>query len=73
MTENSNERGMSIPENYIMIQFGSAIPASAQGEVMMAMEKSLRLRGIPAEVFKDTMGDDSKLRRSMTPEQRAKL
>jgi hypothetical protein len=62
-----------IPENHILIQFGSAIPASAQGEVMMAMEKSLRARGIPAEVFKETMGDDSKLRVMMTPEMRAKL
>ena len=56
-----------------MIQFGSAIPASIQGDVMLAMEKAIRQRGIPAEVFKETMGDDSKLRRSMTPEQRAKL
>lgn len=62
-----------IPEYHIMVQFGSAIPPSAQGEVMMAMEKSLRLRGIPAEVFKETMGDDSKLRVMMTPEMRAKL
>ena len=59
--------------HHIMINFGSAIPAGAQGEVMLAMEKALRQRGIPAEVFKETMGDDSKLRRSMTPEQRAKL
>ena len=62
-----------IPPTHVVVHFGSAISASAQGEVMLAMEKSLRERGIPAEVFKETMGDDSKLRRSMTPEQRAKL
>lgn len=62
-----------IPDHHVIVYFGSAIPASAQGDVMLAMEKSLRLKGIPAEVFKETMGDDSKLRRMMTPEQRAKL
>jgi len=41
--------------------------------VMLDLEKALRARGLPAEVFKDSMGDDSKLRRAMTPEQRAKL
>lgn len=41
---------------------------------MLAMEKHLReLTSAPVEVFKETMGDDSKLRRAMTPEQRAKL
>jgi hypothetical protein len=64
---------VSIAPTHVLIQFGSAIPASAQGDVMLAMEKSLRERGIPAEVFKETMGDDSKLRRAMTKEQRAKL
>jgi hypothetical protein len=33
----------------------------------------LRELGVPAEVFKETLGDDSKLRVLMTPEQRAKL
>lgn len=64
---------MSDQSHHVLIKFGPAIPASAQGEVMLAMEKSLRQRGILAEVFKETMGDDSKLRRSMTQEQRAKL
>ena len=57
----------------MLVQFGSAIPNGAQAETMMAMEKSLRAKGIQAEVFKETMDDDSKLRRMMTPEQRAKL
>jgi hypothetical protein len=58
---------------HVIVRFGSGIPASTQGEVMLDMEKELRKRGLPAEVFKDTMGDDSKLRRAMTVEQRGKL
>ena len=58
---------------HITISFGSGIPAGVQGEVMLAMEKSLRDRGIPAEVLKQTMADDSKLRNKMSPAQREKL
>ncbi len=59
--------------NHVQVQFGSGIPNEYQGKVMMAMERSLRELGVPAEVFKETLGDDSKLRVLMTPEQRAKL
>ena len=58
---------------HVVIRFGRDIPASVQGEVMLAMEKDLRGRGLQAEVFKDTMGDDSRLRSNMTPTQREKL
>jgi len=58
---------------HVTIRFGAGIPNSTQGEVRLDLEKALRARGLPAEVFKDSMGDDSKLRRAMTPEQRAKL
>jgi hypothetical protein len=58
---------------HVVVDFGSAIPSDAQGKVLLAMEKMLRGMGIPAEVFKRSLPDDSKLRRSMTPEQRAKL
>lgn len=64
---------MSDPPFHVIVRFGSGIPASAQGEVMLAMEKDLRRRGLAAEVFKQTMADDSKLRNKMTAEQRAKL
>lgn len=57
----------------VIIRFGAGIPNSTQGEIMLAMEKDLRGRGLPALVFKDTMGDDSKLRLAMTPEQRNRL
>jgi hypothetical protein len=58
---------------HVIVRFGSAIPDAAQGEVMLFMEKHLRRSGIQAEVFKETMVDDSKLRRLMSPAQRAKL
>lgn len=57
----------------VTVHFGEGIPGEAQGEVMLAMERSLREAGIPAEVYKDGVEDDSKLRRSMTPLERAKL
>ncbi len=63
-----------IPPFHVIVRFGSGIPDNAQGEAMLALEKDLRLHhGLPAEVFKETMADDSKLRRRMTPEERAKL
>jgi hypothetical protein len=58
---------------HVIVRFGAGIPASTQGEVMLDLEKDLRRRGLPAEVFRDTMNDDSKLRRAMTPEQRNRL
>ena len=58
---------------HVIVKFGKGIPNDLQGVVMLAMEKSLRERGVPAEVFKETMPDDSKLRRLMTVEERAKL
>jgi len=58
---------------HVIVRFGAGISASIQGETMLDMEKSLRKRGLPAEVYKETMGDDSKLRSRMTPEQRDRL
>lgn len=64
----------ALPDFHVLMRFGSGISADAQGRAMLAMEKHLRdITGSPVEVFKETMGDDSKLRRVMTPEQRARL
>lgn len=60
-------------DTHVIIQFGQAIPSEAQAVVMLAMEKTLREMGFPAEVFKHTMPDDSKLRSKMTPLERSKL
>jgi len=63
-----------LPKFHVIVRFGNGIPGDAQGKAMLALEKMLReLTSAPCEVFKDTMADDSKLRRSMTPEQRATL
>ncbi len=60
-------------EHHVTVEFGSGIPSDAQGVVMLRLEKMLREMGLPAEVFKATKEDDSKLRRSMTVLERAKL
>lgn len=64
----------AIPRYHAIVKFGPGVPGDAQGKAMLAFEKHLRdLTTLPCEVFKETMADDSKLRRSMTTEQRAKL
>ncbi len=61
-------------DNTVVIQFAKNIPAEAQAAAMMQMERGLRLTtGLEIEVFKEAMGDDSKLRAKMTEEQRSKL
>lgn len=65
---------MAIPDHHVIITFGTGISSDAQGRAMLAMEKYLRdFTGGPVEVFKETMADDSKLRRAMSEDQRAKL
>jgi len=65
---------MAEPDFHVTVKFGAGIPSDAQGRAMLAFERHLReLTAAPCEVFKETMADDSKLRRSMTSEQRAKL
>ena len=59
--------------NHVIFEFGKEIPADAQGRVMLAAEKMLRQMGVKAECYKATKPDDSKLRRFMTIEERAKL
>lgn len=66
----------NIPDLHVVVQFGKGIPPSVQGPAMLAFEKILREqtdRKLWIEVFKENKGDDSKLRASMTKEQRAAL
>ena len=63
----------SIQAHHVIVKFGRGIPSDEQGKTMLAMEKSLREAGVPAEVFKAYMGDDLKRRSEMTNEQREKL
>lgn len=65
-----------IPDLHVIVQFGKGIPSAIQGSALLAFERTLRdlaNRELWIEVFKETKGDDSKLRMNMTPEQRAKL
>lgn len=63
-----------LPDHHVIVRFGKAISGDAQGRAMLAMERHLREIGAgPCEVFKDPLGDDSKLRRAMTQQQRDRL
>lgn len=58
----------------VLVKFHPAVPTAAQGPALLQMEQSLRAAtGLDIRVVKDLMGDDSKLRRLMTIEQRDKL
>ncbi len=60
-------------DHHVLVKFGQGIPSDLQGVVMLRLEQWLRDRGVPAEVYKATMADDSKLREAMTPEMRKNL
>ena len=65
---------MGIEPLNITVSFGPCFPATAQGPALLQFEKHLReLTGLECRVLKDKMADDSKLRRLMTPDERAKL
>lgn len=59
--------------NEVLVKFGSGIPGDAQAKAMFDMELALQKMGHDVRVFKETMGDDSKLRVLMTPEERDRL
>ena len=59
---------------HVIVKFGSDIPVQYHGTILLEMERITRkVTGLRAEVFKESRGDDSKLRMAMTKEQRAKL
>jgi hypothetical protein len=61
------------PPLHVIVKFGDEIPSEAQGPALMEFEKNLRKSGLDIRVFKDRMGDDSKLRIKMTPAERDRL
>lgn len=63
----------AVPPLHVLVSFGGEVPQEVQGPALMDFEKSLRRSGLDIRVFKDRMGDDSKLRVKMTPEERNKL
>jgi len=65
-----------IPDLHVVVKFGKGIPSWLQGEALLNFEKDMRRlchSKLWIEVFKEAKGDDSKLRASMTKEQRAAL
>ena len=64
-----------IPPLHVIVKFGKGIPGAVQGSSLLEFEKTLRrlFPGNYVEVFKEHIGDDSKLRSEMTEEQRARL
>ena len=65
---------VTLPPLHIVVRFGEDIPAFAQAIALLQLEKNLRsLTQLDCRVFKDKMADDSKLRRAMMEEERAKL
>ena len=64
-----SERGIEV-----VVRFPAQIPLAVQGPFLLNAEKALRAAtSLDVRVVKDLMGDDSKLRRMMTIEMRAKL
>jgi hypothetical protein len=61
---------MSLP---VTVKFADGVPADIQGPALLAFEKHLRQSGLDIRVFKERMGDDSKLRVMMTHKQREEL
>lgn len=64
-----------LPDHHVIVKFGKGIPGDAQARSMLAFEKHLHelTANVSIQVFKETMADDSKLRRMMTPEERKRL
>lgn len=59
--------------NDVLVKFGPGIPGDVQAKLMFDMEVALQKRGLDVRVLKETMGDDSKLRVLMTPEERDRI
>ena len=58
----------------VVVRFPPGVPLAAQGVFLLNAERNLRgFTGLDIRVVKDLMGDDSKLRRVMTLEQRERL
>jgi hypothetical protein len=58
----------------VIVKFGDQVPSAQQGPALLAFEKKLRQStGLDVRVFKERMGDDSKLRIMMTVAERERL
>lgn len=58
----------------VLVTFPSSVPTHAQGPSLLLLERTLRAStGLDVRVVKNLMGDDSKLRKMMTIQQREAL
>ena len=59
----------------VTVEFEPCESSETQGTILLEMEKILRGWFVDSDVrvFKARMGDDSKLRMAMTPEERAQV
>lgn len=58
----------------VTVKFDDDLPPEFQSKALMGFEKLLRkMTGRDIRVFKDKMGDDSKIRQRMTPDERSRL
>ena len=58
----------------VVVRFPDAVPHEVQGPALLLLELVLRtLTRLDVRVVKDLQGDDSKLRKLMTIQQREKL
>jgi len=65
---------MTDPKYQVIVKCGDGVPHDAQAPALLELERSLReATGLPIEVYKPYLQDDSKLRVLMTPEKRATL
>lgn len=61
-------------EHKVTVHLDDRIPSNIQAEALLAFERILRVQsGLDVRVFKERMGDDSKLRVKMTLKQRNNL
>lgn len=59
---------------HVIVRFGDQVPSDHQGPALLDFEKALRKStGLDCRVYKERMGDDSRLRVMMTPAQREAL
>lgn len=58
----------------LTVKFDESVLPEEEGEFLLYMEKLLRFH-YPKDVrvFKEKMGDDSKIRQKMTPDERSRL
>ena len=57
----------------MIVKFGKSFTSEQQGEILLQTERACRDRGLDVRVLKETMPDDSKLRRLMTLKERENL